>query len=141
MTGFFLRRRARCVSALLSPVSLTGQIRPDQRAGPPGLRLLVDAGAEAGTGVAHCPISNMKLSSGVCRVPELLALGAPVGLAVDGSASNDGSSLLEELRVGYLLHRLHASERAPSGYDMLKLASSMPVSRPSRTTTRPAATV
>ena len=66
--------------------------------------------AEAGTGVAHCPISNMKLSSGVCRVPELLALGAPVGLAVDGSASNDGSSLLEELRVGYLLHRLHASE-------------------------------
>ena len=80
--------------------------------------------AEAGTGVAHCPISNMKLSSGVCRVPELLALGAPVGLAVDGSASNDGSSLLEELRVGYLLHRLYASERAPSGYDMLKLASS-----------------
>ena len=83
------------------------------------LRLL----ARTGTGVAHCPISNMKLSSGVCPLPEMLALGVPVGLAVDGSASNDGSNLLEELRVGYLLHRLHASERAPGGYDMLKIAT------------------
>ena len=79
--------------------------------------------AETGTGVAHCPISNMKLSSGVCRLPEMLELGVPVGLAVDGSASNDGSNLLEELRVGYLLHRLHSSARAPSGYDLLKLAT------------------
>ena len=79
--------------------------------------------AETGTGVAHCPISNMKLSSGVCRIPEMLELGVPVGLAVDGSASNDGSSLLEELRTAYLLHRLHSSERAPSGYDLLKMAT------------------
>ncbi|MCI8715581.1 MAG: 8-oxoguanine deaminase [Oscillospiraceae bacterium] len=79
--------------------------------------------AGTGTGVAHCPISNMKLSSGVCRVPEMLELGVPVGLAVDGSASNDGSNLLEELRTAYLLHRLHASERAPSGYDVLKMAT------------------
>ena len=79
--------------------------------------------ARSGTGVAHCPASNMKLASGVCRLPDLLERGIPVGLAVDGSASNDGSNLLEELRVGYLLHRLHASERAPSGYDMLKLAT------------------
>lgn len=79
--------------------------------------------ADAGTGVAHCPISNMKLSSGVCRVPDMLALGVPVGLAVDGSASNDGSNLLEELRVGYLLHRLQSIGNAPSGYDMLKLAT------------------
>ena len=62
--------------------------------------------AETGTGVAHCPISNMKLASGVCKVPEMLRAGVPVGLAVDGSASNDGSNLLEELRVAYLLHRL-----------------------------------
>ena len=83
------------------------------------LRLL----AETGTGVAHCPISNMKLSSGVCRVPEMLKLGVPVGLAVDGSASNDGSNLLEELRVCYLLHRLQASAAAPTGYDVLKMAT------------------
>ena len=79
--------------------------------------------ADTGTGVAHCPISNMKLSSGVCRIPDMLALGVPVGLAVDGSASNDGSNLLEELRVAYLLHRLRSSERAPSGYDLLKIAT------------------
>lgn len=79
--------------------------------------------ARTGTGVAHCPISNMKLSSGVARVPEMLALGVPVGLAVDGSASNDGSSLMEELRVCYLLHRLTSSDKAPSGYQVLKLAT------------------
>ena len=79
--------------------------------------------ARTGTGVAHCPISNMKLSSGVARIPEMLALGVPVGLAVDGSASNDGSSLMEELRVCYLLHRLTSSDKAPSGYQVLKLAT------------------
>ena len=83
------------------------------------LRLLADTG----TGVAHCPISNMKLASGVARVPDMLRLGVPVGLAVDGSASNDGSSLMEELRVAYLLHRLHSSHDAPSGYDVLKMAT------------------
>ena len=79
--------------------------------------------ARTGTGVAHCPISNMKLSSGVARIPEMLTLGVPVGLAVDGSASNDGSSLMEELRVAYLLHRLHSSKAAPSGYQVLKMAT------------------
>ena len=79
--------------------------------------------AKTGTGVAHCPISNMKLASGVARVPEMLRLGVPVGLAVDGSASNDGSSLLEEMRVAFLLHRLHSSKDAPSGYDILKMAT------------------
>ena len=79
--------------------------------------------ARTGTGVAHCPISNMKLSSGVARIPEMLSLGVPVGLAVDGSASNDGSSLMEELRVCYLLHRLHSSKAAPSGYQVLKMAT------------------
>ena len=83
------------------------------------LRLL----AETGTGVAHCPISNMKLSSGVCRVSEMLDLDVPLGLAVDGSASNDGSNLLEELRVCYLLHRLRGSRTAPTGHDILKLAT------------------
>lgn len=79
--------------------------------------------AETGTGIAHCPISNMKLSSGVCRIPEMLKLGVPVGLAVDGSASNDGSNLLEEIRVAYLLHRLTSGSAAPTGYDLLKMAT------------------
>ena len=79
--------------------------------------------AETGTRVAHSPISNKKLSSGIARIPEMLELGVPVGLAVDGSASNDGSSLLEELRVAFLLHRLNSSKAAPTGYDLLKLAT------------------
>lgn len=83
------------------------------------LRLL----AETKTGVAHCPVSNMKLSSGVCRIPEMLQLGVPVGLAVDGSASNDCSNLLQEIRAAYLLHRLTWSDAAPTGYDLLKMAT------------------
>jgi len=52
----------------------------------------------------------MKLSSGICRIPDMLKLDVPVGLAVDGSASNDGSNLLEELRVAFLLHRLNSKD-------------------------------
>ena len=83
------------------------------------LRLL----AETKTGVAHCPVSNMKLASGVCRIPDMLRLGVPVGLAVDGSASNDGSNLLQEIRAAYLLHRLTWSQDAPTGYELLKMAT------------------
>ncbi|MBU3106835.1 8-oxoguanine deaminase [Clostridium gasigenes] len=79
--------------------------------------------ARTQTGVAHCPISNMKLSSGIARIPEMIKMGIPVGLAVDGSASNDGSNLLEEIRVAYLLHRLKSSTDAPTGYEILKLAT------------------
>ena len=83
----------------------------------------LDLLAETGTGVAHCPASNMKLASGVCRVPDMLKRGVPLGLAVDGSASNDGSNMLEEMRVAYLLHRLTWSAAAPTGYDILKMAT------------------
>lgn len=79
--------------------------------------------AQTKTGVCHCPISNMKLSSGVARISEMLELGVPVALGVDGSASNDGSNLLEEIRASFLLHRLHSSEKAPTGYDILKIAT------------------
>lgn len=79
--------------------------------------------AKTQTGVAHCPVSNMKLSSGIAQIPRMLELHVPVGLGVDGSASNDGSNLLEEMRVAYLLHRLNSSHRAPSGYDILKITT------------------
>jgi cytosine/adenosine deaminase-related metal-dependent hydrolase len=79
--------------------------------------------SETGTGVAHCPISNMKLSSGIAKIPDMLRLKVPVGLAVDGSASNDGSNMLEEIRTAYLLHRLNSSKDAPTGYDILKIAT------------------
>jgi cytosine/adenosine deaminase-related metal-dependent hydrolase len=84
----------------------------------------LDVLAKTKTGVAHCPISNMKLSSGIAKIPQMLEKGVPVGLAVDGSASNDGSNMLEEIRIAFLLHRLNSSRSAPTGYDILKLATS-----------------
>jgi cytosine/adenosine deaminase-related metal-dependent hydrolase len=63
----------------------------------------------SGTGIAHCPSSNMRLGSGACPVPELLAAGVPVGLGVDGSASNEDCSLSGEVRQALLLARLRAA--------------------------------
>lgn len=77
----------------------------------------------AKSGVAHCPVSNMKLSSGTCKVPALVRAGAPVGLGVDGSASADSSNMLFEARVGYLLHKHAHGPTALTGEDMLWLAT------------------
>jgi 8-oxoguanine deaminase len=60
----------------------------------------------AGVGIAHCPSSNMVLSSGIARTLELENAGSPVGLGVDGSASNDGSNMIQEVRQALLLQRL-----------------------------------
>jgi cytosine/adenosine deaminase-related metal-dependent hydrolase len=59
-----------------------------------------------GTHIAHCPSSNMRLGSGICRVHEMLPMGINVGIAVDGSASNDSSDMLAELRMALLLQRV-----------------------------------
>lgn len=63
---------------------------------------------ETGTGVAHCPTSNFRLGSGTAPVRGLLEAGAPVGLGVDGSASNDSSNMMAELRQALLAHRQDA---------------------------------
>ena len=59
-----------------------------------------------GVGVCHCPTSNMVLASGQCRTRELEAAGAPVGLGVDGSASNDSSNMMEAVRHALMINRL-----------------------------------
>ncbi len=61
---------------------------------------------KAGVGVCHCPTSNMTLGSGQCRTKELEAAGSPVGLGVDGSASNDNSNLMESVRHALMINRL-----------------------------------
>lgn len=60
----------------------------------------------AGAGVAHCPSSNARLASGFCRVRELVAAGAPVGLGVDGVASSEGGDLFPEMKQALFLARL-----------------------------------
>lgn len=62
--------------------------------------------AETKTAVAHCPTSNMRLGSGICRVKEMKELGINVGIGVDGSASNDSSDMLGEVRNAMLLQRV-----------------------------------
>ena len=79
--------------------------------------------AETKTGIAHCPISNMFLNSGVCRVGELLELGASVGLGVDGAASNNASNMMTEIRAAYLAHRLVYGDAAPSAEQILWVAT------------------
>lgn len=61
---------------------------------------------KAGVGISHCPSSNMILGSGICRVNELAQAGCGIGIGVDGSASNDSSNLIMEVRQALLLQRL-----------------------------------
>ncbi|WP_426428463.1 8-oxoguanine deaminase [Pseudomonas palmensis] len=66
----------------------------------------------AGTGICHCPSSNMRLASGICPTVELTDAGAPVGLGVDGSASNDASNMILETRQALYLQRLRYGAEA-----------------------------
>ncbi len=66
---------------------------------------------QAGVGIAHCPSSNMLLASGQCPTLSLEAAGCPVGIGVDGSASNDGSNMITEVRQALLLQRLRYGAR------------------------------
>ena len=78
---------------------------------------------KAGVGVCHCPTSNMVLASGHCRTKELEAAGAPVGLGVDGSASNDNSNLMEGARHALMIGRLTYDAASVTHHDVLRWAT------------------
>jgi len=77
----------------------------------------------ARTGVAHCPTSNMRLGSGIAPLAAQRAAGMRAGLGVDGSASNDGSHMLDEARHAMLLQRVNGGASAMTARDALRLAT------------------
>jgi len=79
--------------------------------------------AETGTGVAHCPSSNMRLGSGIAKILQMRQSGVKVGIALDGSASNDGNDLLLEARLAMLLQRVAQGASAFTVLEALELAT------------------
>jgi 8-oxoguanine deaminase len=79
--------------------------------------------AETGTGVCHCPSSNMRLGSGIARIVEMVRQGVPVSIAVDGSASNDSSDYLGEMRMALLLQRIRYGADALSAEQVVDLGT------------------
>lgn len=78
---------------------------------------------DIGCGTSHCPSSNMRLGSGIARVKEMLEAGINVSMAVDGSASNDSSNILAELRNALLLSRLRETEKWLTAREVLWMAT------------------
>lgn len=79
--------------------------------------------AASGTGIAHCPCSNMRLGSGIAPVARWLEQGVPVGLGVDGSASNDAADMIDEARHALLLQRVQHGPSAINAEQTLRMAT------------------
>lgn len=83
----------------------------------------IDLFARTGTGVAHCPCSNMRLASGIAPIRKMRDAGVPVGIGVDGSASNDGATMIGEVRQALLLQRVGFGPDAMTAREALEIAT------------------
>ena len=84
----------------------------------------MDILAERGTNIVHCPVSNMKLASGIAPVPELLSRGANVALGTDGCASNNSLDMFGEMKTAALLHKVNSTDpTALPAHQVLKMAT------------------
>ena len=75
---------------------------------------------KAQVGICHCAASNMVLASGICRTCELEAAGSPLGIGVDGSASNDSSNMMEAIRHALMIGRLRYGADKVTHLDVLR---------------------
>ena len=90
----------------------------------------IDRIVQTGTGISHCPSSNMRIAYGIAPVPAMIRAGAKVSIGVDGGASNDSGNFLMELREALLIHRIrdihpapYNNENATSPYDILRIGN------------------
>ena len=86
---------------------------------PSEIRML----AQTGSGIAHCPVSNSRLGSGIAPVPQLAAAGVPVSLGVDGVASNESGSMTGEVNTAWLIHRAAQGASATTAEDVIHWAT------------------
>jgi 5-methylthioadenosine/S-adenosylhomocysteine deaminase len=84
---------------------------------------LIDTPSERTRGLSHCPASNMKLASGVARIPEILRRGLALGLGTDGPASSNDLDLFAAMRLGGMLHALTSGPGAVTAKDLVTLAT------------------
>jgi len=75
--------------------------------------------AQTGTGIAHCPVSNARLGSGVAPVPQMFEAGVPISLGVDGVASNESGSMVGEANTAWLIHRAQQGASATTAEDVI----------------------
>jgi len=83
----------------------------------------VDIIRRRGIKIAHCPSANMKLSSGFCRVPEMLAMGIDISLGADGAPCNNNLDMLNEMRLASLIHKPRCGPTSMKAYEVLKMAT------------------
>ncbi len=84
----------------------------------------MDIFAKTGAVATHCPVSNLKLASGVARVPQMLSKGVTVALGTDGVASNNNHDMFEEIKLAALIHKMTACDAScMPAYEVLKMAT------------------